>query len=408
MPNLSVLISGAGPAGTVLAYWLGKHDFQVTVLERSTTKNQSGQIIDIEGPSQEIVRRMGIMDKVRADVTHEAGLTIEEESGRKVGTFPVNSSGISNEIEIMRPALNNILVEAAESMPNVSLRYGCTITRLEQPGSSRSVHVDISDKPANKTTTETFDVLVACDGLRSRTRDFILPEHLRNSCVKSLNAFVAFFSLPAEPKDRPYARACNFPGRRSLLVKPLDEKTSSAYVGCVEYDQELHDARESRDVQRQKAAMSNMFKGLGWEADRLVEGMMNSDNFYFEELSQIKLDKWHYGRCALLGDTAYSPSPLTGQGTNMAILGAYVLASKLNKHPQNPERAFEEWETEYRKYVEKVQPVPLGGYIPYIINPATSWGIWLLHLVVGWVCWSQVWKILPEIKNVPYELPELF
>ena len=407
MPKLSVLISGAGPAGTVLAYRLGKHDFQVTVLERSTTKNQSGQIIDIEGPSQEIVRRMGILDKIKAQVTHEAGLTIEDESGRKVATFPVNSTGISNEIEIMRPALNNILVEAAESMSSVSFRYGCTITRLEQIESSKSVLADIHNKPTNTTTTETFDVLIACDGLRSRTREFILPEHLRTSCIKSLNAFVAFFSIPSEPQDRPYARVCNFPGRRSLLIKPLNEKTSSAYVSCVASDQELHDARESRDVQRQKAAMSSKFAGLGWEADRMVKGMMSSENFYFEELSQVKLDRWHYGRCALLGDTAYCPSPLTGQGTNLAILGAYVLASKLEKHPQNPEQAFEEWEAEYRSYVEKVQPIPLRGYVPYIVNPETSWGIWLLRLVVGWVSWSRVWKILPEIKNVPYELPEL-
>lgn len=133
--------------------------------------------------------------------------------------------------------------------------------------------------------------------------------------------------------------------------------------------------------------------------------MMEAQNFYFEEISQVKLSKWSHGRCVLLGDTAYCPSPLTGQGTNLAILGAYVLASKLVKDGDNPRKAFEEYERDLRPYVNKVQPIPLGGYLPLLVNPDTSWGLWIQRFILSWISWLQPWKYCTDLKNVPYDLP---
>ena len=119
------------------------------------------------------------------------------------------------------------------------------------------------------------------------------------------------------------------------------------------------------------------------------------------------LTKWSQGRCVLLGDTAYCPSPLTGQGTNLAILGAYVLASKIVKNAENPSMAFEQYEKELRPYVDKVQPIPLWGYLPLLINPDTSWEVWICRTIVSWVSWLQLWRYLPDLKNVPFDLPDL-
>ena len=44
----------------MLAYWLGKNGFQVFVVERSLSTNQSGRIVDVEAPTREIVKRMGV------------------------------------------------------------------------------------------------------------------------------------------------------------------------------------------------------------------------------------------------------------------------------------------------------------------------------------------------------------
>ncbi|KAL9599929.1 MAG: hypothetical protein Q9219_003491 [cf. Caloplaca sp. 3 TL-2023] len=401
-----VLISGAGVAGAVLAYWLGKNGFQVVVIERSPSRTEDGQIIDVEGPSREIVERMGVIDEIQTNITHEAGVRFFDEHGRPFASFPAGKVNVSKEIEIMRPALARILLSAADGFPNVEFRYGRTIQSLQR--TETSVTADIQDRGTGAITKEEFDILVACDGLRSKTRDMILPPSERKSCVESTKFFVAFFSIPAEPQDRPWANLFSAPGRRSAFTKPWTEQETSAYLTCGKFDQKLHDARKSRDVKAQKERLAYIFEGLGWETERPVRGMMDAQNFYFEEISLVMLDRWSHGRCALLGDTAYCPSPLTGQGTNLAILGAYVLAYHLVTNREDFSAAFEQYEKDMRPYVNKVQPIPLRGYLPLLLNPDTTWGVWMLRTLTSWVSWLQPWKWFPDLgKGTPYALPEL-
>jgi 2-polyprenyl-6-methoxyphenol hydroxylase-like FAD-dependent oxidoreductase len=48
-------------------------------------------------------------------------------------------------------------------------------------------------------------------------------------------------------------------------------------------------------------------------------------------MAQVRMDRWSCGRVALLGDAGYSASPLSGQGTSLALVGAYVLAEELDR-----------------------------------------------------------------------------
>ena len=401
-----VLISGAGIAGAVLAYWLGKNGFHVIVLERSPSPTQDGQIIDVEGPSREIVERMGILTEIQSKVTHEAGIRFLDENGQQCAVFPAGKANISKEIEIMRPVLAEVLLDVADEFSNVEFRYGCTIQSLQQTESKAIV--DIEDKTTGRTSKEEYDILIACDGLRSKTRDMILSVSERESCLRSAKIFVAFFSIPAEPRDRPWANFYIAPGRRCALTKPWTETETSAYMTYAKYDSQLHYARESRDIAAQKERLASLFQNMGWETDRLISGMKEAQNFYFEEISQIFLKKWSYGRCVLTGDTAYCPSPLTGQGTNLAILGAYVLAYHLVENRDDPTKGLEGYERDLRPYVDKVQPIPLGGYLPFLLNPESAWGVWVIRSLAGWVSWLKPWKWFPDLgKGTPYVLPNL-
>ncbi|MDF2828758.1 MAG: oxidoreductase, partial [Mycobacterium sp.] len=67
---------------------------------------------------------------------------------------------------------------------------------------------------------------------------------------------------------------------------------------------------------------------------------------------------WYSGRIALVGDAAYAPAFLSGQGTSIAIAGAYVLASELVAHDR-PEQAFAVYQQRLRGYVEKNQDLAL-------------------------------------------------
>src|SRR5271165_1803307 len=54
-----------------------------------------------------------------------------------------------------------------------------------------------------------------------------------------------------------------------------------------------------------------------------------TDEVYFDRVSQIQMDTWSQGRVGLIGDAAFCPSLLAGQGAALAMTAAYVLAGEL-------------------------------------------------------------------------------
>lgn len=130
---------------------------------------------------------------------------------------------------------------------------------------------------------------------------------------------------------------------------------------------------------KQKEAFAELYSGLGWESPRVMKHMMNSENFYSDELVQVKLPKWHRDRVVLLGDAAWAPTPFTGEGNQLAIIGAWVLAQEMAR--SRTTAAFEAYEDRLRSYVEEAQQIPLGGYAPYLCVPQSNWGIWLFRMV---------------------------
>jgi len=70
---------------------------------------------------------------------------------------------------------------------------------------------------------------------------------------------------------------------------------------------------------------------MDWEVPAFLEGLEAADDLYFDRVSQIRMEHWHQGDVALLGDAAYAPSFLAGQGSALAMIGGYVLAGELKR-----------------------------------------------------------------------------
>lgn len=405
MPPSKVLISGAGVAGSTLAYWLARHDFQIVVVERSPADQTAGQGIDIEGPALEIVKLMGILDEIKKKTTGELGVAVVDEQFRSWGIFEADGFSLTRAVEIMRGDLTEVLYKAADESANVTFQFETTIQSLRQ--TQDKVIVDLENRNNKTIKTEEFDFVVGADGTRSHTRKLVMGSPEKLNCLKSIDSFCAYFSIPKEDQDWPYSRLCQFPGRRTIVIRPQgkDCKMSSVYLAHMSNNEpSLQQAKASGDIQTQKEAIANFFAGLGWEIPRVIEQMMSTENFYFDHLMQVKLQKWSQDRMVLIGDAAYGPTPLTGQGTALAILGAYVLAQEMSKNRDDGLAAFEKYEERLRSYVENAQNIPLGGYAPYLLNPQSSWGIWVFRTIVRFISWTKISKILPSPKPAEFNL----
>jgi 2-polyprenyl-6-methoxyphenol hydroxylase-like FAD-dependent oxidoreductase len=151
-----------------------------------------------------------------------------------------------------------------------------------------------------------------------------------------------------------------------------------------------------RDNTHQKQILRDRFQHEGWELPRLLELMESAPDFYFDSVSQVKMDRWSSGRSVLLGDAAYCASPLSGMGTGMAVVGAYVLAGELAEADGDHRIAFANYESLMREFVKKCQAIADGGTDWFV--PRTRFRLWLSN---------QMWKILPYTpwKNMMIEVP---
>ncbi|BFO18605.1 hypothetical protein SHKM778_49930 [Streptomyces sp. KM77-8] len=106
-----------------------------------------------------------------------------------------------------------------------------------------------------------------------------------------------------------------------------------------------------RDPEAQRDLVTAVFADDGWEIPAMVSAMRHADDRFFDTVSQIHLPRWSSGRVGFVGDAAYAPSFLTGQGSSLALVGAYMLAHSLATHRDHTE-AFAAYERDTRGFVE--------------------------------------------------------
>lgn len=405
-----ILIVGGGPAGATAAFWLAKAGFQCTVAERSTDKFAYGQGIDITGPALKIIQKMGVYDTIKSKVTGEAGFAFLDDNGdviASVGTAG-NEKGkglsLTQEIEIMRGDVTQILADRAKESELVAYRYGCTVTELRQ--SEDYVTVVLSDKGK----AENFTAVIGADGIMSRTRKLAFPQEIVKDCYKGQDQYTAFFSMAHQPEDVPNARVQHAAGGRAVLIRPTNiaspERSSCYIISTGASPARQHALTQS--PAEQKALFAATFASFpNPTGQRVLNGMWEAQDFYLAQTAQIKLPTWSQGRVVLTGDAAYCPSPPTGMGTVLAILGSYIIAGELASNPDDPAAAFAKYEERLRTYVEKAQYVPLAGALPRLGNPQSQLGVRLLRFVFWMIAWSGVWKLV-SIKqgHDKFELPE--
>ncbi len=100
----------------------------------------------------------------------------------------------------------------------------------------------------------------------------------------------------------------------------------------------------------------------------MLAALRDADDLFFDAVSQIRLPRWSSGRVALVGDAAYAPSFLTGQGTSLALVGAYMLAAALAD--QDHTAGFAAYEQHTREFVTANQD--LVGEGDAVLFPTTA------------------------------------
>lgn len=378
---VDILISGAGIAGPTLAYWLRRAGHEVTVVERAAVPRTGGQAVDLRGAGRTVVERMGLMPSVGSMMLEQRGMAWVDARGRTRARMTVDAfdgEGFISEIEILRGDLAQLLYERTRG--DVTYVFDDSIASLDQDDHG----VDVTFLRA---APRRFDLVIGADGLGSVVRRAVFGE----ARLTSLGCLIAWFTAP-DPGDLDGWYEM-FPAGRGRVASirpgrvPGEAKASLGLRVA---------AGESLPVGRaaQQAQLAARFAGLGWRVPALLPAMASAADFSAAEIGQVHLPTWSRGRVALIGDAAASPSPLTGLGTSVALVQAYVLAGELAAAGPDHRSAFARYEAVCRPYVTAAQEMPPGGVAGFAPDSRFMVEVQLLSMRM-----ATRWPIRPMLQR---------
>jgi 2-polyprenyl-6-methoxyphenol hydroxylase-like FAD-dependent oxidoreductase len=342
-----VLVAGASIAGPALAHWLHRRGAEVTVVERAPGLRPGGQAVDARGVTREVIRRMGLDAAVRAARTETAGAYTVDVDGNVLETHRADDHGGDGyiaEIEILRGDLSQVLHD--DTRGRVEYVFGDRIAELTQDADG----VDVAFAGGDR---RRFDLVVGADGLHSALRATVFGPHER--FVRHLGLVLAFYSVPNEfGLDRWLIEYQDQASGRSALLRPIQDATRA--MAMFSFPAAAFDV-DHRDIPAQKRLLRDRMAGLGWSTPRLLAHLDDTPDFYLDQVAQVVMDRWSSGRVGLLGDAAFSSSPMSGQGTGLALVGAYLLAGELAAAGWDPDAGFAGYERRMRSFVEANQEI---------------------------------------------------
>lgn len=376
--NRTVLISGASVAGPALAYWLRRYGFEPTIVEKADAVRGGGYPIDLRGVAVDVIERMGLLEPVRAAHIATERVTVVGDDGRRIGGMAIEDFAANRDLELPRGRLTELLYE--QTRDDVEYVFGDSIAGLEQnPDGVRVTFRSGAER--------TFGLVIGTDGLHSNVRGQVFgPE---KPFHRYLGHYFMGFSMPDRLGLDSEVVMHNSPGRMAAAYAVRGMDHLNVLLAFAVPEQRY----ERMDTEQQLEAVERAFAHDGWEVPRLLRAMREADDLFFDSVSQIRMPAWFRGRVALAGDAAYAPSFLSGQGTSLAVVGAYVLAGELSRAGGDHRVAFPTYESVLRPFVAANQKLALRGSGAMI--PKSRAGLWSRNRALG---------LVPLLDKLPVRL----
>ncbi|ABK68753.1 MULTISPECIES: FAD-dependent monooxygenase [Mycobacterium avium complex (MAC)] len=360
---MRILISGASIAGPVLAYWLTRYGFEVTVVERAPTlRKTGGHAVDLFRPAMEISAKMGVLPRIEDLATGTTRLTLYRE-GRpqpsRIDLTKIYAASSDRHVEIMRDDLSEVYYDAARD--DVEYLFGDSITAIEPDGTVTFEHC----------APRTFDVVVGADGLHSNVRRLTFGDEA--GLTRFLGGYLSVVSAP-KTLVGPGEMVGHVGVGRFAGIYTADHLDDARAVFLFRSAAEL--AYDHRDTARQKELLREAFAGMHDEVDGWLAETERTPTFYFDSITQLRTDRWSRRRVTLVGDAGYCPGPAVGGSTSLAVLGAYVLAGELARADGDHLRAFAAYELQMRESVRRSRSFARAAARGVI--PGSRAGVWAL------------------------------
>ena len=321
--DTQVLIVGAGPVGLTLALDLGRRGIRCTIIEQKSEPHMWPKMERCNARTMEIYRRMGISETIRAKglpswvpmdvfiitsmidppLLHLPYPSVDaakkEIAETNDGTLPLEPYQL-----ISQYTLEPLLKSIVETVPGVTVRYGCEFLSFEQDAGSVTATVN----EGGQTKKITAQYLVGCDGGTSSVRRQLGIKLSGEGNILQLRQALyhcedLFERIPIG-KGRHYHRA----DAQSTQLIVQDSTKHFTVHSVVEKDEDMKTVFEEIVAMPVKYEM--LYVGE-WRQNLLVA------------------DRYREGRVLLAGDAVHLVIPTGGLGMNTGVGDAIDLGWKL-------------------------------------------------------------------------------
>jgi 2-polyprenyl-6-methoxyphenol hydroxylase-like FAD-dependent oxidoreductase len=339
-PPRRVLVIGAGTSGTAVTILLRRAAISVDLIEATPHGNATvGSGITLQGNALRVLRELGVWEQVRREgyAFDEVGITTADGTVLHVQKdIRTGGEDLPATLGMQRPSLQRILLDAVRAS-DADLRLGVTAETLEQDADG--VAVRFSDGRHAR-----YDLVIAADGLNSRTRAAIGIDAKPEPTGMAIWRVATRRPPQVTRTDLAYGGCCYIAG-----YCPTSESTLYAYVveGCRD--------RASLDPADFPARMRELAAGYGGAWPEIAESITDQANVNYTWFDRLLVERsWHRGRVVLIGDAAHACPPTLAQGAAMSLEDALVLAELLTGRETWDDQLLREY---YERRISRVRPV---------------------------------------------------
>ncbi|KAG5754968.1 hypothetical protein H9Q70_002408 [Fusarium xylarioides] len=317
-----IAIIGAGPSGLTLARLLEINSIDYIVYERDASPEpkfiNQGRTLDIRASSGQLaLKEARLFDEFEGIARWDASrVFMQNPSGTVTAVFGEDRDAP----EIDRLQLRKLLLD---SIPTTKIRWGHRVKSIEKGEEPTKHRIHF----CNGTSTSGFRLIVGADGAWSKVRPLLSSAKPDYSGKVFIEGSISY--------DNPSYNAA-LGQHKIMAVQQLADRSYRFYMG-MDAPEELYrrplSHQDTEDIRQKLLSSSEFF--ANW-APNLKEYLTNAEGpFHAWPLYRLPASSVSWERVpgvTLLGDAAHLATPLVGEGVNMAMLDALMLAKAIVKY----------------------------------------------------------------------------
>jgi 2-polyprenyl-6-methoxyphenol hydroxylase-like FAD-dependent oxidoreductase len=348
-----IAVAGGGPAGLVAAIACRQAGYEVAVFEQAPSFEHVGGAIGIQSNGLRVLSALGLFESFQPHIELLLRAGLESPPGRSLvmadfSEIDVTSRGFA---VALRYDLQDVLLRSAREH-DVHIRFNARVTSVQRAADG----VTLSFRDGN---SERADVVFACDGARSAVRDtsgFIVNRR------EVGEAYLRCVAAIAHPRPERTGEYWQTDGRRAGAFPLPGNRT---YLFC-----SVPIGQWKEILERDLESWIRSWDDFGEPVTSLVRAV-DWTRAVYDELSDVRVDRWHRDRVILAGDAAHAMTPNLGQGANSAMVDSLVLVNLLVAMNGDVPAAAARYEQIRKPFVTRIQDAAwYGGRFASLRSPA--------------------------------------